>query len=231
MRLSERLMTIAGFVSRGAKIADIGTDHGYLPVYLMEKKITRSAIASDISPGSLDKIISYVKEHKLEHSIDTRLGDGLDVIKPYEVDTVIIAGMGGLLIQEILEKNTRTRDSIDNFILQPMVASQELRRYLIYNNYKIVDEKLAREGNKYYEIIYAKKGSSKLEDDFDLDISPKLIENQDPLLRDFVLYKIKKLERIQDGLKNMDTTKALERKKEILSILNSYREVLDRIEG
>lgn len=231
MRLSERLMTIAGFVKKGAKIADIGTDHGYLPVYLMENKITDLAIASDISPGSLDKIIGYVRDHKLEDRIETRLGDGLDVLRPFEVDTVIMAGMGGLLISEILEANKEVTENIDNFIFQPMVASKELRAYLLENNYKIIDEKLAREANKYYEIILAKRGWAQVENPLDLDINPKLIENQDPLLEEFINHKIKKLKGIHRGLESKNTPKALERKEELLSKIKSYKEVLDKIEG
>ena len=92
MRLSERLKAIANFVPSNSIVADIGTDHGYIPVYLIENKISKKVIGTDISKGSLDKIIEYVKQMGFEDKIDTRLGDGLEVIKPYEIDTVIIAG-------------------------------------------------------------------------------------------------------------------------------------------
>ena len=114
-------------------------------------------IGTDISKGSLDKIIEYVKELGFEDKIDSRLGDGLEVIKPYEVDTVIISGMGGLLIRDILEKHKEISNSIIDFILQPMVAAKELRQYLIENNFEIIKEELVKEENKYYEIIHAKK--------------------------------------------------------------------------
>ena len=158
MKLSNRLMTIAKLVPNNSIVADIGTDHGFVPAYLIENRISKKVIGTDISKGSLDKIIEYVKELGFEDRIDTRLGDGLEVIKPYEVDTLIVAGMGGLLIKEILEKNKAVSDSIINFILQPMVAGKELREYLISNNFEILKEKLIKEDNKYYEIIYAKKG-------------------------------------------------------------------------
>ncbi|WP_406242265.1 tRNA (adenine(22)-N(1))-methyltransferase [Tissierella carlieri] len=157
MKLSERLLTLANLVPKNSIVADIGTDHGYIPAYLIENKISKKVIGTDISKGSLDKIIEYVKELGFEDKIDSRLGDGLEVIKPYEVDTVIIAGMGGLLIRDILEKHKEISNSIIDFILQPMVAAKELRQYLIENNFEIIKEELVKEENKYYEIIHAKK--------------------------------------------------------------------------
>ncbi len=91
-------------------------------------------------------------------NIEIRLGgDGLEPIRPFEVDTVIIAGMGGLLIRDILDKDKTKRDSITYFILQPNIASRELREYLYENNFEIIDESLVKEDGKFYEIIYAKK--------------------------------------------------------------------------
>ena len=135
MKLSERLMTIISLIPQNSIVADIGTDHGYIPAYLIENKISKKVIGTDISKGSLEKIIEYVRGLGYEEKIDSRLGDGLEVVKPYEIDTVIIAGMGGLLIRDILEKDKDVRESIVNFILQPMVAAKELREYLIENNF------------------------------------------------------------------------------------------------
>src|SRR5699024_2997163 len=131
MRLSNRLKTIGKLVPQNSIVADIGTDHGYIPAYLIKNKISKKVIGTDISKESLDKIIQYVKNLNYENYIDSRLGNGLEVIKPYEVDTVIIAGMGGVLISDILDKDKEVTDSISNFILQPMIGAEELRKYLI----------------------------------------------------------------------------------------------------
>ena len=108
---SKRLLEIASLVEENSIVADIGTDHGYIPVYLMEEARAKRVIGSDISKGSLNKIVNYVRMKKLEDKIDTRLGNGLEVLRPFEVDTVIIAGMGGMLIRDILEKNLRKKSS------------------------------------------------------------------------------------------------------------------------
>ena len=146
MNLSERLQTIANFVPKNSVVADIGTDHGYIPIYLIENNISKKVIATDISKNSLEKAIENVNIYNYENKIDTRHGNGLETIKEYEVDTVIIAGMGGILIKDILDKSWSKRDSITNFILQPNIATSELRKYLIEKNFEILDEKLVKDG-------------------------------------------------------------------------------------
>ncbi|WP_353096064.1 class I SAM-dependent methyltransferase [Tissierella praeacuta] len=231
MKLSERLLAIANLVPKNSIVADIGTDHGYIPTYLIENKISKKVIGTDISKGSLDKIIEYVKELGFEDKVDTRLGDGLDVIKPYEVDTLIIAGMGGLLIRDILEKHKKTSDTIIDFILQPMVASKELRQYLIENNFEIIKEELVKEDNKYYEIIHAQKGKYFLEKEIYYEISPILIKDKHPLLKEFVESKIISAKKIAKGLEGMETDKSKERYMELNKIIKDYEEVFVEIEG
>ncbi len=104
MNLSDRLIKIVEFIKKDTRVLDVGTDHGYVPIYLVENNICESVIASDISFDSLNKTIKTVKDRGLEKNIESRLGDGLDVIKPFEVDGVIMAGMGGILIQKHIGK-------------------------------------------------------------------------------------------------------------------------------
>ena len=227
MTLSNRLMEISKFISKNSIVGDIGTDHGLLPIYLIENKISKLVIATDISEKSLDKIVSYEEDRDLSRYIITRLGDGLDVIKPFEIDTLVIAGMGGILISEILEKNKKTSNSITNFIFQPMIASRELREYLIQNKFIIVDESLAKEGNKFYEIIYAKRGLDYVEDEMDYEISKKLIEKDHPLLKEFLNFKIEKQDEILNRLKDESSEKSRLRYIEILEEKNKYNEILN----
>ncbi|NMA85718.1 MAG: SAM-dependent methyltransferase, partial [Tissierellia bacterium] len=156
MNLSNRLKKIADFVPNNSIVADIGCDHGYIPIYLIKNNISKKVIAVDISENSIEKTIENVKNNNLEEDIEIRIGDGLDKILPFEIDTVIIAGMGGLLIRDILDKDKVKTNTISNFILQPNIASKELREYLYENNFEIIDEELVKEGDKFYEIIYAK---------------------------------------------------------------------------
>lgn len=230
MFLTDRLMEISKFVPKNSIVGDIGTDHGYLPVYLMENKISKLVIATDISEKSLDKIVSYVRDNGLDEYIITRVGDGLDVIKAFEIDTLVIAGMGGMLIRDILEKNKETTDSISNFIFQPMIASRELRQYLIENKFNIIDESLAREKDKFYEIIYAKRGLGFMEDEIDYEINPILIEKKHPILKDFLLFKINKQDEILNRLKDESSDKSKERYDEIVEIKDKYTKILKSIE-
>ncbi|MBU5313583.1 class I SAM-dependent methyltransferase [Tissierella carlieri] len=231
MKLSERLLTLANLVPKNSIVADIGTDHGYIPAYLIENKISKKVIGTDISKGSLDKIIEYVKELGFEDKIDSRLGDGLEVIKPYEVDTVIIAGMGGLLIRDILEKHKEISNSIIDFILQPMVAAKELRQYLIENNFEIIKEELVKEENKYYEIIHAKKGKTFIEKEIYYEISPILIQNKHPLLKEYIEVKMIAAKKILKEIEGIDTEKSKERYLILEKTIKEYEEVLRKIEG
>lgn len=231
MVLSDRLKTIADFVPLNSIVGDIGTDHGYLPVYLIEKRISKKVIASDISKNSLEKIIQLVKLKGLEDKIDIRLGDGLEVFKQFEVDTLVIAGMGGLLIRDILDKNKEITDSIVNFILQPNMASKELREYLYENSFEIVDEKLVKEAGKFYEIIFAKRGKDYVEDDIYLEFGKRLFLNKDPLLKEYVQHKITMMESIIGELIATDSQKSRERYFELKEKIRSYKEVLSKIES
>ncbi len=231
MKMSNRLQAIANLIPKNSIVADIGTDHGYIPLFLIENAISKKVIASDISQGSLNKTISYIKELNLINLIIPRLGDGLEIIKPYEVDTVIIAGMGGLLIKDILSKDMNLTNSITNFVLQPMVASKELREYLYNNNFRITDEDLVREDGKYYEIILAKRGMDLVEQDIYYEIGKKLIEKKHPLLKEFMEFKIIKESNIMNNLRDIDTEKSRERFEEIKKTISDYKKVLREIES
>lgn len=231
MTLSERLSAIKDFIPQNSIVGDIGTDHGYLPVYLIENKIAKRVIGTDISPNSLQKITDYVASKELEDFIDIRLGDGLDVIRPFEIDTLVIAGMGGLLIRDILDKNKDIADTITHFILQPNIAGDELRRYLYENNFTIIDERIVKEANKFYEIIYAKKGKSLLQKEIYLEIGEKLILNKDPLLKEYIDFKITMALDIMEKLKDNDSPRTKERYLELSNRVEGLKEVLRIIEG
>ncbi len=231
MRLSDRLQTIANFIPKNTIVGDIGTDHGYIPIYLIENKISKKVIATDISKNSLDKIINCVKGTKYEKDIDMRLGDGLDPIKPFEVDTVVIAGMGGLLIRDILDKDKDKRDSITNFILQPNIATEELRKYLYENNFEIVDEKLVKEDGKFYEVIWAKKGKAYVDRDIYYEIGEKLLANRDPLLEEFLSNRIQMNEEILKELEGKETQRTMDRYRELTENIKELKVVLKKIES
>lgn len=229
MKLTPRLQVIADYVEKDAIVADIGTDHAYIPVHLLENDISKKVIAADINKGPLNNAKKYIESRKLEDKIETRLGNGIEVLKPYEVNTVIIAGMGGLLINGILENSKAVVKTIDTFILQPMVASDELRKYLYTHGYKITHEKLAKEGNKLYEIIYAEHGNEDIENEIYYEIGKKLFENKDEFLEEFLDKKTKKLEKAIDNIAKSSTQEGKERSQQLKEKYVKLREMKERL--
>lgn len=153
MKLSERLQYIADEIKCGETMADIGTDHGFLPLYLLEKKKCPKVIMADISSGSLKKAEINCKLVKPKGDYELRLGNGIDVLADGEVDTVVIAGMGGLLIADILEWNLKKSRSVKRYILQPRNNVGRLRHWLFSNGFSIVKEGIVREGKFLCEIL------------------------------------------------------------------------------
>ena len=157
MELSPRLRAIAEQVPQGARLADVGTDHGYLPVWLLQGGCIDSAIAADLREGPLNRARETAQRFGVAEQISFRLCDGLSAIRPEEVDTVVIAGMGGETIASILEAAPWTKEGA-LLLLQPMTGFAELRLWLQENGYQITGERIAREGKRLYNILSAKGG-------------------------------------------------------------------------
>ena len=192
MKLTDRLLKIASLVTKGKRVADIGTDHGYIPVYLLNKGHVDFAILADVNKGPLENARGEVRHNNLLEKVDLRLGSGIEVLRVNEVDEIIIAGMGGILISELIEAKKEVAHSVDKLILQPMQAQNELRKYLLNNGYEIVDEVLVKEDFRVYEIIIAKytDKNTAVEDEIYYEVGKKLIENKDPLLNEFIDKKV-----------------------------------------
>ena len=161
-KLSKRLKVCADMVSKGCRIADIGTDHAYLPIFLAKNKLISKAIASDINQGPLKIAKRNIYQNGLENVIETRLSEGLKNIDENEVDEIIIAGMGGNLISEILDKCKYKNRFNKKFILQPMTCEYDLRLYLCNNGYFIEDERAIFCKNKVYTVMMARYINHKL---------------------------------------------------------------------
>ena len=158
MKLSERLQLIADEINKGETMADIGTDHGFLPLYLLETGKCPHVVMADISSGSLKKAEDNCRALHPEREYDLRLGNGIDVLQDGEVDVVVIAGMGGLLIADILEWNLAKSRSIKRYILQPRNHVGRLRHWLADNGFLITKESLVREGKFICEILTVNSG-------------------------------------------------------------------------
>lgn len=152
-----RLNTLAEMVDSNSRVADIGTDHAYLPIELVKQHKVNYAIASDIGAGPLQNAKSDIKEAGLEEKIETRLGSGLNTVKKEDhIDTVVIAGMGGKLITEILNTAWLKAFCFPTLILEPNIGEEEVRSWLMIHGYQIIEEKLIYEAGHSYELIKAK---------------------------------------------------------------------------
>lgn len=156
--LSKRLEQVGRFVPKDARLADIGSDHAYLPVALMLKGVLSYAIAGEVVKGPYQSAKRQVEKQHLQHVIDVRLADGLEAITLADkIDTITIAGMGGSLIRSILENGDQKKRLAhrERLILQPNIGEKTLREWLVAHRYKIVDETILTENQKIYEIIVA----------------------------------------------------------------------------
>ena len=157
MHLDKRLQAVASFVPQGAAFADIGTDHAYLPVWLLEKGIIASAVAGDIAAGPCQAARTTVAMHGAAAAISVRQGSGLAVLKPGEVDCIAICGMGGSTISSILAADMPIALSVRRLILQPMAGAAALRRWLVNKGWHIIHEELVEDEPHFYEIICAER--------------------------------------------------------------------------
>ncbi len=155
MQIGDRLESLANMVPQGAKLADIGTDHAYLPVYLLENGRISNAIAGDIAAGPCMAARTTVAQHGLTDKVQVRQGSGLEVLTPGEVDCVTIAGMGGSTMIEILKADMALSKSIPMLILQPMAGAAGLRAWLVENGWKLVNEDLVDDAPHFYEVLCA----------------------------------------------------------------------------
>lgn len=158
--LSERLRTVAGMVTVGNVVCDVGCDHGFVPIYLVQQGISPRVVAMDLREGPLCAAREHVAAYGLEGQIATRLSDGLHNYKKNEADTLICAGMGGGLMMRILAKDRGKTDSFHELILQPQSEVEKFRRFLRESGYRILDEEMVEEDGKFYQAIRAAAGGN-----------------------------------------------------------------------
>ncbi len=225
--LTNRLKAVADMVKTGVSIADIGTDHAYVPIYLVQNKLVSRAICTDIKEGPCSIARENIKKNALADVIEVRCGSGLSVIRPHEVHTAVIAGMGGELIADILFSSRATADSIVQFVLQPMTAPEELRLYLYENGFQILQEVLAKEKDKYYVVLQADHQKTDVPELEYLYVGKKLIENKDPLLEEYLHHKIRIYE---TALKGMQQSRFVPKEKDRYQyLLNKLKYILQNI--
>ena len=218
--LTPRLEMVASLVPKSDIVCDIGTDHAYLPIYLVKKGISKKVIASDINKGPLMQAEKNITAYGETDSVKTRLSDGFSSYEYGEVETAVIAGMGGETIAEII-KNDK---GIAFFILQPQSAHSELRTFLSSNGYVIEREKICREGRKMYVAMAVSRGESRELSIVEKEIGPCLIEERPPLFKDYIRYRLYEINCIYEKIKGSDASVRI---REIAELKKLYEELLN----
>lgn len=222
IELTPRLRMVADMIPVGARLADVGTDHAYLPSALMLEDKLASAIAADLRQGPLSRAKETVREYGLNGKIGFRLCDGLAGILPDEVDAVSIAGMGGETIAMILEAAPWTREKNTALVLQPMSSMDELRRWLQENGYIIMEERLAREGDTIYTALRVQAG----------EMTPLSAaeycagkNTADPLRGDWLDHWINRTQRAVTGMAQAKNESVAQRQTELKELLSELQEM------
>lgn len=204
VNIDKRLLCVSQLLRDGSFIADVGTDHAYLPIHMIACRSSSAAVATDINRGPTERAKENVARFGMSEKIDVLLTDGLHGVELYNIDSVVIAGMGGDSIVSILDEAPFVRDRRLRLVLQPMTRSDVLRRYLTENFYEITDEKNVRDGGKIYEVLAAEyRGNGYFIPKYseaELIVGRRDVNEFDSLFLEFVSLKLKKAERKLDGI-------------------------------
>ena len=229
MELSDRLKTVADMVTKDYIVADVGCDHAYISIYLIENKIAPKVIAMDVNEGPLNIAKNNISMKGYEDKIETRLSDGLEKISVNEVDAIIIAGMGGSLTCKILQESVNKLHSIKELILQPQSELNLVRKLIDKLGFSIIKEKMLIDDGKYYVVIKVVVGEIKNEEKVINDSKVKetqyiyggyLLEAQDLVLYQYIVEQKEVMTNIKQKLEESNTENAKIRLKEIDEQLN-----------
>ena len=202
--ISKRLLCCASMVQPGSRVADIGTDHGYLGIYLLQSGAARHVIACDLRKDPLENARRNAKLFGVDGKMELRLSDGLEKIRPDEVDTVVMAGMGGDLIQKILSQCPwRKREGLQ-FILQPQSAGNVLRRWLCEDGFEIQREEPVQDGHFLYTVMDIRQGEPAPLTPGTEYASPALLASGSPLVGNYLARVENALQETVRGLTNAE---------------------------
>jgi tRNA (adenine22-N1)-methyltransferase len=229
MEISKRLKTVAGEVGYRT-VADIGTDHGYVPIYLVKNKLADMAIACDINKGPLLKAKENIEENCLFSKIETRLGSGLTPIAVGEVETAVIAGMGGMLTIEILKASSDVVQSLKQLVLQPQLDIDSVRKYIHIIGFKIENEEMLIDEGKYYTVINAVHGDEKTYSQCQYLFGKINLDKKSTDLKKYLMHRLGKLKEIKDGLAKLGTENAMKKLNEIENEIRVFEEALKAYE-
>ena len=226
MQLSKRLQAVANLVTPGKRLADIGTDHGYVPIWLYEQGRIPSALAMDLREGPLQRAKEHIRMHGLDEKIKTRLSDGLEKLLPGEADSIVIAGMGGMLVVKILTQGQAVLDSVQELILQPQSDLDAVREYLHRTGFVIVQEEMVFEEGKYYPMMKAVHGENTDDRKIWFLYGRLLLENRHPVLDSYLQKEYDSCCKLLEKLSKTATEVASRRCEELLEKKHLIEEAL-----
>lgn len=225
MELSGRLQMNADLIPEGSAVCDIGCDHGYVSIYLAQKEICSRIIAMDVNPGPLEKAKKNIEQAGCSGRIDCRLSDGMENLMPGEADTLLIAGMGGMLISRILEEHKEILEKVQTLVLQPQSDLAKVRKTIHMLGFWLEEERICKEGGKYYFAFRARRGrEGKPYTQAEYEYGRILAQRGDLLYGEYLSAEKDKTEHIRDKLRHTKTESAKERIKELTHILNGISE-------
>ncbi|WP_338750154.1 tRNA (adenine(22)-N(1))-methyltransferase TrmK [Bacillus sp. FJAT-52991] len=231
-QLSKRLTAVANQIPNQSTLADIGSDHAYLPCYAVKTGIVTKAVAGEVVEGPFQAAKQQVKEAGLEELIDVRKGNGLEVITAGEVECITIAGMGGTLIASILEEGKAKLEGVKRLVLQPNISAINIRQWLLANEWELIAEMIMEEDGKVYEVLTAEKGDPskpyKENQAQQLLLGPFLMEEKNDAFLKKWKREASQLELVLENLKKAEDGEAIMKKQQqVLHELNLIKEAIE----
>lgn len=231
--LSQRLQAVADLVGETWVVADVGTDHGYIPVFLVSSGKAKRAIAMDVNEGPLARAKEHIRQSGLQAQIEARLSDGLAALQPKEAQAIVIAGMGGALIARILADGRKVARTAKRLVLQPQSELYFFRRFLLEEGYRIVEEDMVYEDGKFYSMMAVETVSPGMQanmgemTDTELAYGPLLLAGNHPVLKQYLLRQREQKQKILENLRKNARQDASERKMQLTKELAEIEEILE----
>lgn len=240
IELSKRMQSVADMIQPCDAVGDIGCDHAFISIYLVEQHRTERVIASDVRRGPITIAKRNIEAMNLSDQIEIRMGDGLDTIVPGEVNAVVLAGMGGMLMIDILERGEEVVTRCDQLVLQPQSDIEKVRRYLAEKGYHLADEQMLIDAGKYYNLLDVRVHEmvqkdeydcSKLADDWCYMYGGSLLQKKDPVLRSWLVKQRDTTAGLIDSLSGKNTENAAKRLKTVKAEQKTICAVLKQVYG
>ena len=253
-RLPKRLKAVAAKIPPGKIVADIGTDHAKMPLYLVQSGQTSKVIATDINEGPFQRAKAIVGHQGLQDSIEVRLGNGLKALRPGEAQVLVVSGLGGYTIVDIFNASPEVLKEIETLVLSPATHEVEVRKWLRENNWEIIDEGIVEDQGKFYQVIVAQQlpgsntervlleqqhltdftresaGGEAAETQWpylSLEVGPINLREKHPLLKEYLGIKLKKYEKAVSCLRNSQSAQSAKRRKDFLCTIEEIKNYLE----